>query len=181
MPGPPDFQRKLESIEELLGRIESASDPHLRSTAQELVQTVMDLHGAGLERILEILGAAGPSGQSAIDSLSNDDLVSSLLVLYGLHPRNVEDRLTQALEKIRPSVRKRGGEIELVRFTEGAVQLRLQANGNAAALKELVESAVYQAAPDITSLVIEGPQERQAFVPLEMLRGSLAASGKGGA
>jgi hypothetical protein len=180
MPGPPDFQRRLESIEELLRRIESASDPHVRSTARELVQTVMDLHGAGLERILEILGAAGTAGQSAIDSLSRDDLVSSLLVLYGLHPRSIEDRLMQALDKIRPSLKKRGGEIEFLHLTDGAVKLRLLANGNAASLKEFVEAAVYAAAPDISSLIIEGPGERQGFVPLDMLRASLTANGKGG-
>ncbi len=180
MPGTPDFQRRLESIEELLRRIESASDPHVRSTAQELVQTLMDLHGAGLERILEILVASGPAGQSAIDSLGRDDLVSSLLVLYGLHPLSMEDRLAHALEKVRPSVRKRGGEIELIHCSDGAVKLKLVANGNAAALKEIVEAAVYQAAPDVTSLVIEGPEDRQSFVPLEMLNSSLAANGKGG-
>ncbi len=38
------------------------------------------------------------------------------------------------------------------------------------ALKEIVENAVYQAAPDITSLVIEGADEKQGFVPLEMLQ-----------
>src|SRR5271154_3730972 len=124
MPGTPDFQRRLESIEELLRRIESASDPHIRSTAQELVQAVMDLHGSGLERILEILLAAGPAGQASIDSLGRDDLVSSLLVLYGLHPLSMEDRLAHALEKIRSSVRKRGGEIELVRCSDGAVKLK---------------------------------------------------------
>jgi Fe-S cluster biogenesis protein NfuA len=183
MAGEPEFQRRLESIEELLRRIESASDPHVRSTAQELVQAVMDLHGAGFERILEILRAAGASGQSAIESLSRDDLVSSLLVLYGIHPRGMEDRLLQALDKIRPSLKKRGGEIEVVRIADGAVKLRLQASGQAGALKELVEEAVYQAAPDITSLVIEGPEDRQGFVPLDMLRTSLAgsvANGRGG-
>jgi Fe-S cluster biogenesis protein NfuA len=180
MPGTPDFQRRLESIEGLLRRIESASDPHARSTAQELVQAVMDLHGAGLDRILEILRAAGAAGQSAIDTLSRDELVSSLLVLYGLHPRSMEDRLTQALDKIRPSLKKRGGEIELLHFGDGAVTLRLRANGNSTSLKEFVEAAVYQAAPDIASLAIEGSEERQAFVPLEMLRGSSAANGKGG-
>jgi hypothetical protein len=178
MPETAEFQRRLESIEGLLGRIESASDPHVRATAQELVQAVMDLHGAGLERILEILTTAGPLGQSAIDSLGRDDLVSSLLVLYGLHPRGMEDRLKDALEKIRPSLRKRGGEAELVRAADGVVNVRLTVTGNAASLKEFVEAAVYQAAPDITSLTIEGPEERQAFVPLEMLSGSLAASGK---
>jgi hypothetical protein len=179
MPGQPEFQRRLESIEELLRKIESASDPHLRSTAQELVQVVMDLHAAGLERILEMLRDGGDAGQDAIDSLSRDELVSSLLVLYGLHPRTIEDRLAQALDKIRPSLKKRGAEVELVALADGAVKLRLRANGHAAALKELVEEAVYRAAPDV-SLTIEGPEERQGFVPLDELLGTLAANGKGG-
>jgi Fe-S cluster biogenesis protein NfuA len=181
MPGPPDFQRKLESIGELLRRIEAASDPHVRSTAQELVQAVMDLHAAGLERIIEILRASGASGQNTIDSLGRDDLVSSLLVLYELHPVSLEDRLARALDKIRPSLKKRGADVELLGVSESAVQLRLRASGHAAALKELVESAVYEAAPDITSLAIEGPEERHGFVPLDMLvNGSAALNGKGG-
>ena len=179
MPEQTEFQRRLDSIEELLRKIESASDPHVRSTAQELVQVVMELHGAGLERILDILQAGGEEGRSAIESLSRDDLVSSLLVLYGLHPRSMEDRLTHALDKLRPSLKKRGGEVELLQVIEGSVKLRLRANGQAASLKEMVEGAVYQAAPDITGLVIEGPDERQGFVPLDMLRGSLTANGKG--
>ena len=46
----------------------------------------MELHGAGLERMLEIVRANGDSGQLILDSLGRDDMVSSLLVLYGLHP-----------------------------------------------------------------------------------------------
>jgi len=180
MPGSPDFQRKLESIEELLHRIEAASDPNQRATAQELVKAIMDLHGSGLERILEVLASAGTLGQSAIDTLSQDDLVSSLLVLYGIHPRPIEDRITQALDKLRPSLKKRGGEIDVLHLTEGVVKLRLHANGNAASLREFVEAAIYQAAPDIVSLLIEGPEEHQGFVPLDMLRGSSATNGKHG-
>jgi len=106
-------------------------------------------------------------------------LVSSLLVLYGLHPHSIDERLTQALDKIRPSVKKRGGEIELISLVDGAVKLKLHANGNAASLKALLEGAIYQAAPDIASLSIEGPADLQSFVPLAMLSGSLAANGKG--
>jgi Fe-S cluster biogenesis protein NfuA len=180
MPGPPEFQRRLELIEDMLRRIESASDPNLRSTARELVQVVMDLHGAALERILEIIRSSGEAGQSVIESLSRDDLVSSLLVLYGLHPQSLEARLSHALDKIRPSLKKRGGEVELLHVMEGSVRLRLRGGSQVASLKELVEGAVYQAAPDVTALVIEGPGEGHEFVPLEMLRGSHAANGKGG-
>ena len=65
-------------------------------------------------------------------------------------------------------------------IVDGMVRLKLRANGHAQALREVVEEAVYQAVPDITSLVIEGPEERQGFVPIEMLRGSAASNGKGG-
>ena len=49
----------------------------------------------------------------------------------------------------------------------------------------MVEEAVYQAAPDITSLIIEGAEEKQGFVPLEMLQGCRlhapnGSAGKGG-
>jgi len=180
MAGQPEFQRRLESIEELLKRIEASADPHVRATAQELLQVVMDLFGAGLERILEIAHSAGDPGHSLVDRLGRDDLVSSLLALYGLHPLTLEARVERAIEKVRPSLKKRGGEVELVDITDGVVRLKLQANGHAQTLKGMLEEAVYQAVPDITSLVIEGVEQRQGFVPVEMLRDSAASNGKGG-
>jgi Fe-S cluster biogenesis protein NfuA len=180
MPAESEFQRRIESIGELLQRLDSAADPHIRSTAQELIQVVMELHGKTLERILETLHARGEEGQNIIDRLGHDDLVSSSLVLHGLHPLNVEDRVIQSLDKLRPSLKKRGGDVDVVQVTADSVKLKLRANSHAAALKELVEAAVYQAAPDVGSVEIEEPEEHQGFVPLSMLTGSSAAIGKGG-
>src|SRR5277367_6027205 len=86
MPGQPEFQRQLQSIEQLLGRIEGAADPSLRSSVRELVQLVMELHGAGVERILEVVYSTGEEGDNIIQRLGRDELVASLLVLHGLHP-----------------------------------------------------------------------------------------------
>ena len=85
----------------------------------------------------------------------------------------------QALEKARSRLRAHDGEVELLSIQDGAVRLRLQANGHgcgstAQALKETVEEAIYQAAPDITALIIEGAEDKQGFVPLEMLQGASA-------
>jgi Fe-S cluster biogenesis protein NfuA len=181
MPAQPEFQQRLQSIERLLGKIEAAADPDLRTTVQELVQLVMDLHGAGLGRMLELIRAAGDGGVSIIQKLGRDELVASLLVLYGLHPIDIEARVNQALDKVRSRLRAREGEVELLTIQDGAVRLRLHANGRgcgstADALKEMVEEAVYQTAPDITSLVIEGAGERQGFVQLEVLQGTAPAS-----
>jgi hypothetical protein len=176
--GTPEFQRRLESIEEVIRQIEAAADPSVRTAARELVQLVMELHGAGLERIMEILRSQGEAGQSLQASLGRDDLVSSLLVLYGLHSLSLEERVHQALEKANRQMRSRSATVELVSIDDGAVRLALKANGHGPALKEIVEAAIYQAAPDVTSLIVDGAEEKQAFVPLEMLLGhALANSG----
>jgi Fe-S cluster biogenesis protein NfuA len=173
-----EFLQRLKSIEQLTKEIESTADPAMRASVQELVRLVMDLHGAGLERMLEVIRAPGDGGEVLIHKLGRDELVASLLVLYGLHPLNLEARVIQAVDKAGSKLRSHQGEVELLSIEDGAVRLRLQANGHgcgstAPALKEIVEDAVYQAAPDITSLVIEGAEEKDdkgGFVPLEMLR-----------
>jgi Fe-S cluster biogenesis protein NfuA len=180
MAGKPEFQRRLESIEELLKQIEDSTDPHLRATAQELLQAVMDLFGTGFQRILDTARSTGELGIDLVDRLGRDELVSSLLALYGLHPLTLEDRLKRAIEKLRPSLQKRGGEVEVISIEDGVVSLKMQANGHARVLKETVEEAVYQAVPDITSLIIEGAEERGGFVPLEVLLGTAVSNGKGG-
>jgi len=168
MPIQPEFQERLKSIERLLGEIEGAANPSLRTSVQELMQLVMDLHGAGIERIIEL------GDEQMIQKLGRDELVSSLLILYGLHPISIEERLTRALEKARLKLRPHDGEVELISVQEGAVRLRLRASGHGCgstgqALKEIGENAVYQGAPDVTALVIESNEEKQGFVPLETL------------
>jgi hypothetical protein len=172
MPGTAEFQQRLESIEQVIRQIEASGDPNVRTAARELVQLVMELHGSGLERILEILRSSGVPGQSMLDRLGLDDMVSSLLVLYGLHPLGLEERVNRAIEKANRQMRSRSGSVELIGTADGAVHLNLKANGHGPALKEVVEAAIYQAAPDIASLVIDGAEEKQGFVPIEMLLGA---------
>lgn len=172
MTGPAQFPQRLESIEAVIRQIEAAADPNVRTAARDLMQLVMDLHGASLERILEILRSTGESGESIIDKLGRDDMVSSLLVLYGLHPLAIEQRVSQAIENANRQIRSRNATVELLGMEDGAVRLHLKANGHGPAMKEIVEAAIWQAAPDITSLVIDGAEEKQGFVPLEMLAGA---------
>lgn len=187
----PELQQRLGAIEELLRKIESAADPNLRATVQELIELVMSLHGAGLERVLELVYASGDSGEAVVQKLGSDDLVSSLLILYGLHPLTLEARVNKSLDRVRSRLRPHGGEVDLLGVNDGAVRLRLHANGHGCgstgeALKVMVEEAVYQGAPDLISLTIEGAEEKQSFVPLEMLLDSHPAPltrngvGKGG-
>ena len=177
MRAPAEFQKRLQSIEALLGEIEAAADPSLRTSVQQLVRLVMDLHGGGLERTLELIRATGEGGEAIVQKLGRDELVASLLVLYGLHPMTLEERVTLALDKARSRLRAHDGEVELLSIQDGAVRLRLRANGHgcgstAQALKEIVEEAVYQSAPDVTALAIEGAEEKQGFVSIDALKAS---------
>jgi Fe-S cluster biogenesis protein NfuA len=171
----PEFQKQLQSIEKLLAEIEAAGDPAIKADVKELLQIVMDLHGAGIERMLELIRANAESGEAIVSKLGRDDLAGSLLILYGIHPLTLEVRITEALEDARRRLRSREGEVELLSMEDGVVRLRLSAGKHSCgsttqALREIVEDAMYRMAPDV-SLVIESPEEiKKAFVPLEMLR-----------
>ena len=151
-----------------------------RKQVQEIVQRLLDLHGTVFERVLDGIAATGPPGLELIDALATDDLVGSLLLLYGLHPQDLETRVRAALDKVRPLLHSHGGNVELLGITEGTVRLRLQGSchgcpSSAMTLKLAIEEAIYNAAPDATALEVDGVVEPQAqphstFVPLALLQ-----------
>jgi Fe-S cluster biogenesis protein NfuA len=156
-----EFQTRMRRLEELLQEVERAGPPAAREHTREIVQALLDLYGAGLEKILEGIAAAGEQGQAIIDSLACDDLVSSLLLLHGLHPLDLETRVQQALEQVRPALRKHGGDVELLQVRDGLVRLRLQGNchgcpSSAATMRQTVEEAIVAKAPDATAVEVEG-------------------------
>ncbi|MGA9509505.1 MAG: NifU family protein [Candidatus Sulfotelmatobacter sp.] len=179
-----DFQLKVQRIGELVRDLENIADPESRISAKSLVQLLLDLHATGLERVMEIVSSSGDAGQYTIDDLGRDPLVGSLLVLYGLHPLDLETRVIQAIEKVQPRLRKSGGELELLGFENAAVRLHLRVTGHscgstAKTLKSMVEEALYEAAPDMNSLRIEGLDEESGsagFVPVGKLGGVIASA-----
>lgn len=186
MPAAKEVQSQLQAIEALLHKIENINNPALTATAKELVQLLMEFHGLGLERMLEVVHQTTPSGASVVAALGRDDLVRSLLLLYGLHPDTLETRVIQALEKTRPYLKSHSGNVTLVGIDElGAVTLRLEGNchgcpSSSATLKLAVEEAIYDAAPDVTAILVEGQTKEQApalgFVPISNLSGNAQES-----
>lgn len=171
-----EFQQRVQKIGELVRQLEAIADPAARAGAKGLVQLLMDLHGAGLERILEVTFEAGEPGARIIDELGNDPLVSSLLILYGLHPEEVQTRVERKLKQIQSQLFKMGAEAILVDASEGNVLVRAKVGGHscgstAKTVKAIVEEAIYEAAPDLKSLLIEGLEEPAAsgFIAVENL------------
>ena len=178
MPKQKEVEKQIESIDKMVRALEEAKDPVLRANAKELVQALMTLHGACLERMLEVVGQSGESGKSIIDSFARDGVVKGVLLLYGLHPVDVKTRVVEALEKVRPALRSQAGTVSFVGIDEaGMVTLSMEGKSEgcgstAAALKQAVEQAIYEAAPDISGITIEGYVEKTStsgFVPLASL------------
>ncbi|HEV2914839.1 MAG TPA: NifU family protein [Pyrinomonadaceae bacterium] len=180
-----EFQQRVQRVEELLREIETVADPDTRAKAVELVQSLMDFHGAGLERLMELVAEAGEPGYAIFDDFARDGLVGSLLLLYGLHPLDLETRVVQALGKVRPYLGSHGGDVELLSIEEGGVvRLRMQGSchgcpSSAMTLKLAIEEAIYEAAPDVTAIEVEGvvqpPAGTSGLVQLGKQKGVEAA------
>lgn len=176
-----EFRERVQRIGGLVQEVEAIADPALRATTRQLVQSLMDLHGSALERAMEIVAEAGDAGLKLIDQLGRDPMVSSVLVLYGLHPEGLEGRVLKAIDKVKPQLRKQGCEVELLALSEGVVRLRVQTGehtcgSTAKTVQAALEGAIYDAAPDLISLTIEGLDEKPSsgFVALDMLMGGAA-------
>jgi Fe-S cluster biogenesis protein NfuA len=154
-----EFTRRSDRIEELVTRVESSGDPAMRAVAQELLQAVIELHGVALDRILTAV-AELPDGSSALVQIAADDLVSSVLSLHGINPVPVAERVASALETAQPYLQSHGGDVELASIEDGVVHVKLKGtcghcSSSSDTMKDAVESAVYNAAPEITSVVAE--------------------------
>ena len=149
-----------ERIEQLLDAL-GASGPLARQRAEDLVRVVVDLYGAGLERLVEIVTPDLPP--STVDRLACDELVSALLTVHDLHPYPVAERVERALESTRPYLRSHGGDVELLGIDEtGTVRLRLLGHcdgcaGSTATLTTAVREAIEAAAPEVTGIDVAEP------------------------
>ncbi len=146
-----DVERRLEELESL-------PDPAAREAATGVMGALLELYGAGLERIVEEI-AARDDGQLA-EALAGDELVSHLLLLHGLHPAPLERRLLDALGEVRPYLESHGGNVELLGVEGSTARLRLQGScsgcpSSTMTLKLAIENAIHKAAPEIEEVLAE--------------------------
>jgi hypothetical protein len=136
----------------------------------------MEVHGTGLERIMEVVFESGLSGEALIGKLGQDPIVGNLLLLYSLHPDDIETRVLNALDTAGTRLRKFDTQVELISIQDGAIQVRLLTSGHACGstaknLQAIVEECIYDMAPDLRSLAVLVPEGEPSvgFVPLENL------------
>ena len=89
-----------------------------------------------------------------------DELVASLLVLHGLHPKDTEARVVEALDQVRPFLGSRQRGRAARGQPEGVVRLRLEGScdgcpSSTMTVKLAIERAIEEAAPEVTAVEVE--------------------------
>jgi Fe-S cluster biogenesis protein NfuA len=151
---------RIGRIETLIAELERSADAAAQAQSRAIVQAVLDFHAAALDRLLRHVTAIGSPGAALLETLARDELVSSLLLLHDLHPDDLAARVARALDQVRPQLRSHGGDVELVALKRGIVRLRLRGAchscpSSSATLRDLIEAALYGAAPDVAGIEVE--------------------------
>ena len=174
-----DFQQRVRRIGALVEEIESIADPAVRASTRQLVQLVMEFHGtaprpgAGNPRQWRRAGhgvhrATGPrsDGQQparcCTDCIRRAWRLASAKRWSGWSPSC--GAMARRLSCWASKAERCAYESRRARHTCGSTTKALQAT---------VEDAIYEAAPDIASLTVEGldGQPANGFVSLDKLTG----------
>ncbi|MFE9644964.1 NifU family protein [Streptomyces sp. NPDC006365] len=167
----PDVEARLARLDELLDGLQSVPGPATRS-ATEAVRLLTEMYGEALARVLDHADA------QLAERLADDELLGHLLVLHDIHPEPPERRAARAVERLRPAVRERGGDVEWAGVDGDVARVRLTSGGGcgsgcgggggeaAAAVRE----AVLAVAPELTAVEPLPDTPPPAFVPLTTLK-----------
>ena len=153
-----------ERVERLTSELEALPDAYARGVAEELIGALLEFHGEGLARALELVG------EEAAGKLAEDGLVGSLLLIHGLYPVPLEERVAAALNEVRPYMESHGGGVEVLSLEDGVLRLRLEGScdgcaASSATLELAIKKALMDAAPDLLDLEVEGAVEPPAAAP----------------
>ncbi|MER7915391.1 MULTISPECIES: NifU family protein [unclassified Streptomyces] len=171
----PAVEARLARLDEVLAGLEHTPGPAL-----EAVRLLTEVYGEALARVLD--GADERLGAR----LAGDELVGHLMVLHGVHPQPLAERAERAMERLRPAVRERGGDLTWAGVEGEIARVRLDSGGGAkggcgggcgsgsADIAAAVREAVLAVAPELTEVEIaQAGEERKAapaFVPLNTIK-----------
>ena len=167
-----EWQQRMAWLEEQFLELERSADPATRARVQQMIQTILDLHAAGLARFLELTAANGAAGRSILDACAQDSLMGSLLLVHRLHPWSLETRIRWALDKLRSSLLAESAQVILISAGEGIARLSLHQDRpeTAPRLHQMIEAAILAVAPEIERIDIEATEAAPStLIPLPLV------------
>lgn len=163
-----DVEQIVAQLNALVEELEQYPDSEAREKALDVVQSILELYGEALRRILATIDAL-PLKEQILSRMIKDDVIRAVMLIHGLMPIELMSRVAAVLDHLRPYLLSQGGDVELLGVEEGRARLRLIRNGKGAqpvaALKLEIENALNEAAPDLLGIDIEGITD--AFKPTE--------------
>lgn len=166
----PALAREAERVDQLLADVEALAPGPVWQRVEELVQRLVRLYGAALARVMDHVGERGGLDGELAARLAGDELVSSFLLLHGLHPWPVAERVRLALERAQPQLQAQIGVLVLAGVEGEVARLRVEGElvPGAAALpvERVVLRCLADAAPELTRVEVAGlpppPPPREA-------------------
>ncbi|MEU6181855.1 NifU family protein [Streptomyces coeruleorubidus] len=161
-----DVEARLARLDEVLAGLEPVPGP-----ATEAVRLLTEVYGEALARVLD------HADEQLAGRLVQDELLEHLMVLHDIHPEPADRRAARAIERLRPAVQERGGDVEWAGVEGQVARVRLATGGGcgsgcgdgASQVTDAVREAVLAAAPELTAVEPLPNTPAPAFVPLTTL------------
>lgn len=171
-------------VEALLAQLRRQGGDPAVETGEELVRELVAYYGEGLA---VIVGAVSEAAPEILAALMADPLVESQLVLHGLHPLSLDERIEQALDQVRPYLGSHAGGVAYLGVDDaGVAHLRLDGSCNGCpsstvTVKLTIEEALLGAVPELTGIEVEGTARREQLLQIGLRPGAApAAAGAAG-
>jgi Fe-S cluster biogenesis protein NfuA/nitrite reductase/ring-hydroxylating ferredoxin subunit len=167
------FEALAKRVDDAVAALDDL-DPAARKVAEELKAAVEAIHREGLVAIVRAL-RADDTTRALLFELVDDPVVHLLLSLHGIVRPDPVTHANQVLEEVRPQLHSHGGDVSLARVEDGIAFVRLEGacNGcsmSSVTLRNLVEEALVQKVPAITSVEVVPNEPTPTLIPLESLR-----------
>jgi hypothetical protein len=159
------LRAEAAEIERLLDELRALVAAAAWQRIEDVIRRVVALYGAGLARALDAGRQAGASEAALGERIVADDLLGSLLVLHGLHPLTVAQRIDRALARVRGELGLGDGQLVMTELCDGELRLRASSALGGGAMSARVAEAVIRrtleaAAPELTTIQIATPPPR---------------------
>jgi Fe-S cluster biogenesis protein NfuA/nitrite reductase/ring-hydroxylating ferredoxin subunit len=152
-----------QRVELLLEQLHRQGGEPAAATGDQLVRALVEFYGSGLERITQVVGESQPE---LLRQLADDPLVESQLILHGLHPIGVDERIERALDGVRPYLGSHAGGVAYLGIDdEGIAHLRLDGSCNGCpsstvTVRLTIEEALLEAAPEVVGIEVDGETQK---------------------
>ncbi len=158
-----DAEGLVGDLNWLVEQLENHPDTDVREKALELVQIILKLYGEGVRRMIATLESE-PRRDQILARMLSDEVIRAILLIHGLMPVNLYDRVAAQLSELRPYLVSQGCDVELLGIDGAHARLRLIRSGKGAppiaVLKAEIEKALSEATPDLAGIEIEGLAEQ---------------------